>query len=466
MAGRASQVSQTAAILKVGEVARDADAVRAHLRRIVESTAMRGSKRSQEFLQFIVVRALEGHFAELKERTVGVELFGRAPAYDTGADAIVRVTACDVRRRLLQFYAENPHEFEYRIEIPPGSYIPEFRGGQSVARAAAAAVEPVETSPLEQAAKNPAGSKSAIAGGEPAGRPARSIRSLLRPVSLALAVCTLAAAAWVGFQRGAVPAPARGGLPWSAVLESTGTTHVIFCDPEIVTIQRLLDYSVTLPDYANQRYWPADSMPEVQSVIRSVSFRGVSVAAVDAATAIKIAGMPIRNAGNRIETHPARTVRLTDFSNDDNFILFGSPRSNPWVGLFQDQLGFRFEFDKTKRAEFVRNTRMEPGEASGYVPTAPGWGTGHAYAVVALVNNPNQNGHVLILAGSNAEATEAAGRFATNLPVVSQTLSSHGIDPSGAQQPFEILLHVSAMAGSPSTFEVIACHRLGKPENR
>jgi hypothetical protein len=186
----------------------------------------------------------------------------------------------------------------------------------------------------------------------------------------------------------------------------------------------------------------------------------VSVAAVDASTATKISSLVATGTGIHLDTHPARSLRLADFKTEDNFILFGSPRSNPWVGLYQEQLDFRFEFDDARKSEFIRNAHPQNGEPASYVPTAEGWATGQAYAIVALVENPNQSGHVLILAGSNAEATEAAGRFATNLDLVSQTLKAHGIDPRGPRQPFEVLLRVAAMAGSPNTFEVITCHRL------
>jgi hypothetical protein len=94
------------------------------------------------------------------------------------------------------------------------------------------------------------------------------------------------------------------------------------------------------------------------------------------------------------------------------------------------------------------------------VPTAEGWGTGQAYAIIALVNNPNQSGQVLLLGGSNAEATEAAGKLATSLDLLPRTLRRHGIDPRGSARRFEVLLRVSTMAGSPNTFEVIACHLL------
>jgi hypothetical protein len=112
----------------------------------------------------------------------------------------------------------------------------------------------------------------------------------------------------------------------------------------------------------------------------------------------------------------------------------------------------------------VRNKRPGNGELTSYVPTAEGWGTGHAYAIVALVANPDQLGQVLILAGSNAEATEAAGKLASDLEAIPKILRNHGIDPNGPVRQFEILLRVSTMAGSPNTFDVVACHVLnGRP---
>ena len=57
---------------------------------------------------------------------IGLELFERSPAYDTGEDAIVRVTASDVRKRLLQHYGKYGAASEFRISLPLGSYIPEI----------------------------------------------------------------------------------------------------------------------------------------------------------------------------------------------------------------------------------------------------------------------------------------------------------------------------------------------------
>src|SRR5260370_36714632 len=127
MSGRISEAHQSAAITGVLEIVPYAAAIREHVREIVSSPAFKGRRRSQEFLRHIIEKALNGQFEDLKERTLGVDLFGRPPAYDTAEDAVVRVTACDVRKRLTHFYAELASASEVQIDLPPGSYIPEFR---------------------------------------------------------------------------------------------------------------------------------------------------------------------------------------------------------------------------------------------------------------------------------------------------------------------------------------------------
>jgi len=400
MQGRANQIDHAAAIARVLDVTRHAPALRLHVKRIIESPAFKGSRRSQEFLQFVTDRALDGQFDDLKERTLGVELFGRDPSYDTGDDAIVRVTACDVRKRLAQFQADSGEGSDFRIELPPGSYIPEMRRIAAVVDAPVAGVDECPA-PVPDTRVAPRRTWT---------RHLLSYRLALVPA--ALFVCV---ALWFWNQQNSVLAHSspRRILPWSSLVQPGRQTHIIFCDPEIVTIQRLLNFTVSLSDYANRQYWPNPALagPEAQRIMQAVVFRGTSVAAVDAEMALRITSLLVAGTGHELQTHVARGVRLADFKTDDSFILFGSPRSNPWVELFQDQLDFTFEFDAAKRFEFIRNKHPQAGEPATFLPTAEGWGTGHAYAIVALVSNPNQNGEVLLLAGSNAEATEAAGKL-------------------------------------------------------
>lgn len=93
--------ARIAEIAKIAETKSDIVALQQHVKEVIEGEVFKGSHRSVQFLQYIVDQAIAGHCESLKERVIGMELFGRSASYDTGDDAIVRVTASDVRRRLL-----------------------------------------------------------------------------------------------------------------------------------------------------------------------------------------------------------------------------------------------------------------------------------------------------------------------------------------------------------------------------
>ena len=103
------------------------DEVREELDRILRSRIFRGSKRCQEFLQFVVKSALDGESERLKERIIAVEVFGRKAGAGFADDSIVRVGAREVRKRLEQYYFTSGIRNAVRISIPPGSYVPAFQ---------------------------------------------------------------------------------------------------------------------------------------------------------------------------------------------------------------------------------------------------------------------------------------------------------------------------------------------------
>jgi hypothetical protein len=107
--------------------------VREELHRIVASRHFRTSRRGMEFLQYVVDQKISGNGDLLKERLIGVQLFGRKPDYATGEDPVVRVQAGDVRRRLESYHADPDIQSDILIQIPIGSYAPVFllrRGAQ------------------------------------------------------------------------------------------------------------------------------------------------------------------------------------------------------------------------------------------------------------------------------------------------------------------------------------------------
>ena len=114
-------------------------AVRAELKRLMESAAFRSSKRCREFLEYIVEHTVKGPSGALKERSIGVNLFQLTPDFDTGQHTVVRVTANEVRKRLAQYHlAEEGSYHPVRIELPPGSYSAEFRWQRPAAEVRAA----------------------------------------------------------------------------------------------------------------------------------------------------------------------------------------------------------------------------------------------------------------------------------------------------------------------------------------
>ncbi|MDR3735684.1 MAG: hypothetical protein P4L10_09125 [Acidobacteriaceae bacterium] len=137
----------------------DRRAILLQVERILKHPLFRLSKRLPIFLQYIVNESLEQWSEEPpKERTVGVEVFRRKPDYDTNTDPIVRVTASELRKKLAQYYYEDGHNDEIRIELPPGSYLPKFRRSvatdASMAEAEHIALWPPETGQPDSEAHN------------------------------------------------------------------------------------------------------------------------------------------------------------------------------------------------------------------------------------------------------------------------------------------------------------------------
>ncbi len=115
--------------------AADPEAIREQLERLLVHPLFANSKRYPVLLAYAVEQTLQGNASELKERSIGIEVFGRSPTYDANADPVVRITAGEVRKRLIQYYYDSSHDGELVIELPSGSYVPLFRVPEPDSRA-------------------------------------------------------------------------------------------------------------------------------------------------------------------------------------------------------------------------------------------------------------------------------------------------------------------------------------------
>ena len=99
------------------------------LDQVLRSASFQGSKQCQALLRYLVEKSFVGHDGDgsLKERTIGIEVFGRKPDYDTTDDAIVRARVGEVRKRLAQYYQSPEGQGSaVQIVIPHGAYRPRF----------------------------------------------------------------------------------------------------------------------------------------------------------------------------------------------------------------------------------------------------------------------------------------------------------------------------------------------------
>src|SRR3954453_5515540 len=109
---------------RYGEIVRDPQATRAHLKRVLDAPAFKRAPRMERFLRFLVDELLAGRADQLKEYTIAVGVFDKPADFDPGTSAVIRVEAGRLRRMLDQYRNEFGRDDEFVLEVPKGSYIP------------------------------------------------------------------------------------------------------------------------------------------------------------------------------------------------------------------------------------------------------------------------------------------------------------------------------------------------------
>ena len=118
------------------------EAERAELQAVLESHLFARSPALTHLLSYLCEKTFAGESAQIKEYSVGLEVFDRRDSFDQDTDSIVRVQANRLRKRLREFYGTEGATHPVRITIPVGQYIPVFKTMSDVGTAAA--VEPAD----------------------------------------------------------------------------------------------------------------------------------------------------------------------------------------------------------------------------------------------------------------------------------------------------------------------------------
>jgi hypothetical protein len=101
---------------------------RAALTLALTSHTFARSEQLKGFLKFVCEKAIAGKGDEINEYLIGVEVLGRPPDYSPNEDSAVRNRAYALRGKLEELYSRESPDAQVRIELPKGSYCPEFIG--------------------------------------------------------------------------------------------------------------------------------------------------------------------------------------------------------------------------------------------------------------------------------------------------------------------------------------------------
>jgi hypothetical protein len=391
-----------------------ADEVREQLSRLLGNPFFSHSKRFPTFLRFVVEQTLAGESENIKERTLGIEIFGRDAEYDTASDPIVRVTAAEIRKRVAQYYQDPTHDQELRIALPSGSYIPQFHWPKGVndpvlKEMAAAAVE--DAAPAET------------------NRPLHPVFARRHSPLVLIVACIVAVVLSVG----AVlmwQATHRSALDffWGPVINTE--------DPVLLCIADQLQYSsIVLRDAAQ----PAHQI--------TLSDKLTAIVIDDVYATIKIAGV-LQSRGKHYSLKGEGATNLADLRNGPT--VFIGALDNAWTLRLTNQLHYHFANDaQMTRMSIVDST--DPSQNQWTLDRSVQMATNNYrdYAIVARFTDSDTGKLAVVVAGIGRGGTIAAGEFLTDPAELAELQRKE--QAAKDKKNMEIVLSTQIIDGEPGT---------------
>lgn len=388
------------------------------LERMLRNTHFSHSKRFPSFLRFIVQEELEGRGDLLKERTLGMEVFGRPSGYDTTSDPIVRVTAAEIRKRIAQYYQEPGRAEELRISLPPGSYMPHFSWVESkLPEEMPLALETIPSEP--EIVAEPI---------QPSGRSAPFlVRSVLRGSVITFVVLILICLVFWSW-------PRKTTLDrfWAPLLHSQ--TPLIVCFPR---------HEVTTLALRNA----AD--PEQ---IQHLSESGMTISQDDLEPLVSLAGLLLIH-HQALQLLGQDSASLTDLRRGP--AIFLGAFDNAWTLRVTRGLRYRFGNDPEMKHFWIEDT--EGTRTRWQVDRSEQMATNNYrdYAIVARFVDPNTGQPAIVSAGIARGGTVAAGEFLTQPGNMEAMLRRAPRDWDGKNMEFVLSTEIIDGRSAPPKIEAM-----------
>ena len=406
----------------------DAPKVREQLEKLLAHPLFANSKRYPALLGYTVEQTLLGNAGELKERSIAVEVFGRAPTYDANADPVVRITAGEVRKRLTQYYYDPAHRSELVIELPTGSYVPVFRGPERPERAPEGVQEGSEGT-----------GEDAIPVSGVTSAPGRRWGWLM--VSSGLILVGLAAAAgWMAGRRyhDEPPPPSNIERFWEPVTASVSPTTFCLGEPaKNINMDAIDSYDAPVVN---------ETKPEQLYVRLHLSGH---LALADVITLSRtVAALASRHKAFRIT--PASEASFGQLR-EGPVVLIGA-FDNIWTLRVTQKLRFGFESKEGEALLVDRKSANKTTWATAW--DLPYQRLSRDYAIVARIHDNTTGQPVIIAAGISEEGTEAAGEILYN-PVYLDSLLAKA-PRNWEQMNMEAVIETQVIEGHPGPPNILA----------
>jgi hypothetical protein len=398
--------------------------VLSQLEKIVSDGRFAASKRYPSLLRYIVEQTLANNEDNLKERTLGVEVFHRPPDYDTNLDPVVRLSAGEVRKRLAQYYQSPMHVGELRIELNPGSYIPVFS-------------PPARNLSLPEAIEAEIPSVA-----NQVSHPRRSSRIFLLARSwpivsavsgvIVLLACIVAARYLKHVENVRHIEKQESALEevWSPLL--TSSKPILFCVGER-----------ELSDPRDSPLTELQSGADDDSILQASSDKNAFVPFSD----VQILSRFTSLAGAYGHTFKVQSSRTTVSSQlrEGPVVLIGA-LNNEWTLNRTSSLRFHLEGPEgPNRVYWISDTQHPQSRAWQISAQAPKSRVVKDYAIAARFIDGSTGQVVLVAAGIAGSGTRAAGEFLTDEVDLKDLTDSIGVDWD--KRNFEIVLSVQVVNG-------------------
>ena len=410
-----------------------AEIVRGELDRILASPEFRASKRCQDFLAFVVERTLAGLPESLKERTIGIEVFGRPTSYDTSVDGIVRINASEVRKRLAIYYADPGRASPYRIGLPVGSYVPVFSKPGS---------PPANCDPSHVSDAN--GTATLATNGHPTTivvEAHRTPRYRLKAVLLtgAIVVAAIASISWFDLR----PVKTIVDQFWQPLFDSSNPILVV---PAYVPV-----YS---PTSETPVYLPGSNalvpVPNPHAPTPNGPFTLLTdqyVGGGDLVAAFQLSSMLMQQ-HHPVNLRMSEGVTLDDLRNTPTVLIGYS--STQWSDVTNK---FRFFVDDAMYGMIRDN-----GKPTDWYPhhETLQHHTDEDYAVISRAFDPETHSMLILVSGCLQYGTEGAARLIASPEQLSAALRDAPKD--WQKKNLQLVIHFDVVANSPASSKVVASY--------